>query len=321
MTIGTQRVPSSLTGTFHGGRVFGMKCRSGFGSLPGKNLTLPFLQAMKLSHEDTEPFPSLMGDLGDHSALLNQSCPQSYGAPASVPMTMMEMKQPTPLCCAQDWRAAYTENICTQTTCAHREEASLKTPFVWLPFPKSLCWKDHSALLGLLGPNKRGISDREVFIVHSKSKVAHVRKHLLYMIRNPVIQRGPYQKQYSTTEIHRNSTKPDQIWDYTEFWFCTPKEEKSHAKRLRGEGQSGISWVGTGQLNRQRCCCCRAPASEWLALLRMGPGSSLHSYPHFSAQQGARPTLCSKRRELLKTLATSHLTCTTQPANDNVDTF
>lgn len=104
-----------------------------------------------------------------------------------------------------------------------------------------------------------------MFIVHSKSKVTQVRKHLLYMIRNPVIQREPYQKQYSITDIHGNSIKPDQIWDYTEFWFCIPKEEKSHAKRLRGEGQSGIKvgWEQGSYTDSGAAVAERLPQNGW----------------------------------------------------------
>lgn len=42
MIIGVKRVPSSQVGTYCGGRVLGMKCRRGFSSLLGTNLTLPF---------------------------------------------------------------------------------------------------------------------------------------------------------------------------------------------------------------------------------------------------------------------------------------
>lgn len=58
-----------------------------------------------------------------------------------------------------------------------------------------------------------GFREREVFIVHSKSNVTQVRKHLLYMTVNPVIRRGLWGHTRSNTaqqmfmEMAQNQTK------------------------------------------------------------------------------------------------------------------
>lgn len=77
---------------------------------------------------------------------------------------------------------------------------------------------------------------------------------------------GTYQKQYSTTDVHGNGTKPDQMQDYPEFWFYTPKE-KRHAKRLGDEGLSGIKagWERGRYSDRDVAIAECMPGNGWLS--------------------------------------------------------
>lgn len=161
------------------------------------------LYAVRLSHRDTEPLPSLTGWLWRSLSFAEQVLPPILLCTCSCTHDEDgdEAASSPLLCSGLEGSLHRKQHVLT-------EEASLKTPFSWLPFPNSLCSKDSLCLT-----RPAGFREREVFIVHSKSNVTQVRKHLLYMTVNPVIRRGLWEHTRSNTaqqmfmEMAQNQTK------------------------------------------------------------------------------------------------------------------
>lgn len=167
---------------------------------------------MRLSHRDTEPLPSLTGWPWRSLSFAEPVLPQSYSVPAPAPVTMTETKQPTPLLCSGREGGLYRKHLPTDNMYPQRRgipENPLHVDVIsqFTLLERSLCLS-------------RPAGFREVFIVHSKSNVTQVRKHLLYMIVNPVTWKGLWGHtrgniaQQMTMEMAQNQTKCRTILSY-----------------------------------------------------------------------------------------------------------
>lgn len=98
---------------------------------------------------DTEPLPSLTGWLWRSLSFAEQVLPPILLCTCSCTHDDDgdEAASSTLLCSGLEGSLHRKQHAPT-------EEASWETPFSWLPFPNSLCSKDHSALLGLLGSER-----------------------------------------------------------------------------------------------------------------------------------------------------------------------